>query len=74
MTSADIVEMPVAERLKLMETLWESLCAQPGAEIESPGWHGEVLAERTRRIDSGEETVSSWKEAKARIRAQIKAD
>ena len=58
MTSADIVEMPVAERLKLMETLWESLCAQPG----------------TRRIDSGEETVSSWKEAKARIRAQIKAD
>jgi putative addiction module component (TIGR02574 family) len=73
MASADIVDMPVAERLKLMETLWDSLCAQPASEIESPSWHGEVLAERMRRLDSGEDGVSSWKEAKERIRAQVKA-
>ena len=30
----------------------------------------EVLAERLRRLASGEETVTPWKEAKERIRAQ----
>jgi len=73
MASADIVAMPVAERLKLMEALWDSLCAQSASEIESPPWHGEVLAERTRRLDSGEDGVSSWKEAKERIRVRVKA-
>ena len=73
MASTDIVAMPVAERLQLMETLWDSLCARTDAEFKSPGWHGDVLAERTRRLDNGEEAISTWKEAKERIRAKTKA-
>ena len=72
MTAIDIVGMPVADRLKLMETLWDSLCAHSGTGMELPAWHGEVLEERLRRLASGEETVTPWKEAKERIRAQIK--
>lgn len=72
MTSNDIFAMPVAEKLKLMETLWDSLCAQSGGSMESPAWHGAVLEERLRRLASGEDTVAPWSEAKARIRAQIR--
>ncbi|HMM54153.1 MAG TPA: addiction module protein [Candidatus Desulfobacillus sp.] len=71
MVTADIVGMPVAERLKLMETLWDSLCAAD-AGIASPAWHGEVLTGRLRRIDSGADAVTPWKEAKERIRNQVK--
>ena len=73
MTPVDIVAMPVAEKLKLMETLWDSLCVQPVENMELPAWHGEVLEERLRRLAAGEETSAPWKEAKERIRAQTKA-
>jgi hypothetical protein len=73
MTTVDIVAMPVSEKLKLMETLWESLCGQFTGNQVLPAWHGEVLDERLRRLAAGEETVTHWKEAKERIRAQIKS-
>ncbi len=72
MAAADIVNMPIADRLKLMETLWDSLCTSDSG-IASPGWHGDVLAERMRRLDSGADAVSDWKDAKERIRNQAKA-
>jgi hypothetical protein len=72
MTVADLAELPVAEKLKLMETLWDSLCAQSAGAVASPDWHGEVLDERLRRLAGGEETVSDWREAKERIRTQAR--
>ncbi len=74
MTTVHIVAMSVEEKLKLMETLWDSLCIQSTGGVASPAWHGEVLEERLRRLASGEETIAPWKEAKERIRAQIKAN
>lgn len=56
-----------------METLWDALCMQSAANMESPAWHDEVLTERMRRLASGEETATPWNEAKERIRAQSKA-
>ena len=73
MTSVDIVAMPVSEKLKPMETLWDSLCRQSDGNVELPAWHGQVLEQRLRRLASGEETVAPWNEAKERIRAQIKS-
>lgn len=61
------------EKLKLMESLWDSLCAASPDEPASPGWHSRVLAARMQRLDAGEESVSSWGEAKERIRNQTKA-
>ena len=72
MTTADIVAMPVSERLKLMETLWDSLCGQ-AAGPQIPRWHDDVLQERLKRLASGDDTTSSWSEARERIRAQAKA-
>ncbi len=73
MTSVDIVAMPFSERLNLMEALWDSLCTH-SANMGSPAWHSEVLEDRLRRLASGEETVSSWNEAKVRIRSQVKSN
>ncbi len=72
MTSIDIAAMPVSEKLKLMEALWDSLGAQSGG-MDSPAWHGEVLEERLQRLASGEETTAPWRGAKKRIRVRIKA-
>ena len=72
MTSIDIAAMPVTEKLRLMESLWDSFCHEAKNGVESPAWHGDVLAERLRRLDAGEEAVTPWNEAKQRIRAQTK--
>ena len=73
MTTADIADLPVAEKLLLMERLWDALRAQADSNVV-PAWHKDVLAERLRCFDSGSEPVSPWAEAKERIRARIKAD
>jgi hypothetical protein len=64
MTAIEIAAMPVAEKLKLMEALWDSLANRTDGDMGSPPWHGAVLEERLRRLANGEEQVSPWKEAK----------
>lgn len=63
-------DMTVAEKLQLMETIWEDLSRNSDA-LESPEWHREVLEERERRIDSGEARFSDWEQAKAAIRKRV---
>ena len=43
MTAIDIAEMPVSEKLKLMEALWDSLCVRTDGSFESPAWHKQAL-------------------------------
>ncbi|MAS94827.1 MAG: addiction module component CHP02574 family protein [Verrucomicrobiales bacterium] len=61
---SDLLELPLDERLKCMEVLWDSLRE---AEPDSPGWHGEVLAERRAKIESGEAKFISGNELKKRL-------
>ena len=58
--------MSVAEKLEAMEAIWTSLCSSPD-DVASPAWHADVLAERKKRLESGEATVSNWAEAKKRL-------
>ena len=53
-----------AERLQAVELLWASLSKEQ-QDIESPEWHGEVLAARQAKVDSGDAqflTVAHLKE------------
>jgi putative addiction module component (TIGR02574 family) len=61
-----IDSLSVAEKVQLLESVWESLCAHPG-DVQSPEWHREVLEERRRRLEDGRATISSWADAKARL-------
>jgi hypothetical protein len=70
MSELEIASLPIAEKLQLMESLWDALCRESSGGPTIPAWHGEVLAERIGRLDRGEEPVSSWADAKRRIREQ----
>jgi putative addiction module component len=59
-------QMSVAEKLAAMEAIWASLCSHP-VDVESPAWYEKVLADRTKRLESNEATVSDWSEAKKRL-------
>ncbi len=61
-----IESLSVAEKVQLIESVWESLCAHPG-DVQSPEWHREVLEERRRRLEDGRATIASWTDAKARL-------
>ncbi len=58
--------MSVAEKVRLLESVWDSLCAKSG-DVQSPEWHREVLEMRKRRLEEGRATVAPWREAKDRL-------
>jgi len=70
MTQLEIAELPLQEKLQLMESLWDAICHEPSGEPSMPAWHATVLVGRVARLATGEEPVSSWEEAKRRLRAQ----
>ena len=66
MSIAEIENMTQAERLSTMEALWDILCHEK-PEPDSPDWHEDILAERSRKIESGEARFISLEEAKRKI-------
>ena len=58
--------MTMPQKLQAMEALWASICSTP-SQVDSPAWHEEVLADRKRRLETGEATLSDWADAKKRI-------
>lgn len=69
-TTVDLREVTTPDKLRLMEALWQNL-SMTAEEIVSPQWHGEVLAERDRLIESGEETFIDWETAKKQLREEL---
>ena len=61
-----IENMTTAQKLDVMEQLWVSLRSSP--DYSPPEWHREILADRKRRIESGETTFSSLDDVVARIK------
>ena len=45
MSINDIKDMPIQERMLLMEALWDSF-VQNDTAVASPDWHGEILHTR----------------------------
>ena len=63
----EVSRLSKAERLQAMEWLWASFSKKPD-EIESPEWHGEVLAARKAKADAGEAQFLSVEQLKERLR------
>jgi hypothetical protein len=63
-------QMSVAEKLEVMESLWVDLSRRP-AELPSPDWHRDVLAERKRLADEGKLQFLDWDDAMSRLRKEI---
>jgi putative addiction module component (TIGR02574 family) len=63
---AEILELPVAERIRLVELIWESVAAVPEAVPMSD----ELKAEMDRRLadfEANPESGSPWEEVRERI-------
>jgi hypothetical protein len=61
-------ELPLQEKLRMMEALWEGLSRTPGV---FEWWHREVLEDRERRIVSEEARFIDWEKAKNDIRKEV---
>lgn len=61
-----IGSMSTEDKIELLEMVLRSL-SPCQAEFISPAWHGHILAERQRRLESGESIISDWNDAKERL-------
>jgi hypothetical protein len=69
------IDVPIAplsftQKLDLMEMLWADTAGNEN-DLESPAWHGKILNEREAALNAGKATVSSWEEAKKRIKKNV---
>lgn len=65
MTTLEVKEMSIIERLQAMEVLWNSLIDEE-SEIESPEWHKDILKEREKKIKNGKAEFISLEELRAK--------
>ncbi len=66
--TVDLQQMSIPDKLRLMEALWSDLSK---ADVDSPVWHGDVLAERARLTGTGKEHFVNWETAKAQLREEL---
>ena len=62
-TIAEIRQLPLHEKLQIMEALCEDLRSHIEAE-PVPQWHKELLDERRKAVEAGREKILEWDEVK----------
>jgi len=70
MATIDIAGMPVSEKLKLMEALWDSLSASADGDFESPAWHEQALKQAENDLATGTARFIDWADAKEQLRGR----
>jgi len=68
--AVNIDNLNVEERLELIESLWESLVADP-SKIPVTDAQKLMLDERLDEIDSGDDAGTPWEGVKARIQKRL---
>ena len=69
-SKADLLKLDIAQRLELIEELWESIVeeANVGATLPLSAADRELLDQRLREDDEDPDAAIPWSEAKARLR------
>lgn len=70
-TLEQVDAMTAEERLQSMEYLWNAMIAD--SQESTPLWHRDLLRERRRRLESGEDELLSLDESKQRLREAVHA-
>ncbi len=65
-TASDIAQMPVQQRIQLVEDIWDSIAEMPEA-IEIPQWHKQELEKRLEAYHADPSVGSPWQDVKKRI-------
>ena len=68
---AEIRQLPLAEKLALLEAVWSELASDPDT-VEVPDWHKDILDERQRLLEQGSAQVLDWELAKEQINRMVR--
>ena len=71
MVAVDLDSLSRPQKVELLEALWLDL-TRDGDEVESPRWHGQVLADRVRLTESGSEQFVDWNGAKEKLLRELR--
>ena len=66
LAESEIKSMSSTQRLQTMELLWKSFSGSEH-EVQSPDWHGAVLAGRFAKVEAGDGKFLTIPELKARL-------
>ena len=69
MSIAEIRQLPLNEKLQIMEAIWEDLRAH-AEQVPVPGWHRDLLDARRKAVEEGREQILDWDEAKKTLGAK----
>lgn len=64
--AAEIERLSPAEKLLLVEELWDSIAKESNA-VEPPAWHDKALAEDAEEYSADSSRGDSWENVKRRI-------
>lgn len=67
-----VFDLSPAEKLQLVEDLWDDLASNP-ANVPMPEWHKQELERRKANLENNPPLKSTWDEMSARIRARYDA-
>jgi len=68
---AEIRQLPLPEKLALLEAVWAELAAHPDT-IEVPQWHKDILDERQGLLDQDSSQLLDWELAKEQINRMVR--
>jgi len=60
--------MSVEDKIAMMETLWNDLCRHQ--DVEPPLWHQDILNQRHKHRQQGNEIMMNWNDVKQRLLKQ----
>ena len=66
LTSGEIRQLPVSERLRLIEEIWDSLDTEAD-HLPIPDWHREEIDKRLDALENATSVGASWDEVHRRI-------
>ena len=70
--SDTVKQMTTAEKMLAMEMIWDDF-RNAETEIQSPGWHRELLMKTESRLSAGEEHITDWSSAKRELRQRFES-
>ena len=62
--------LSVAEKIVLMERLWDDLSRRP-TDVPSPDWHADILDDRRNAVREGRTAFVEWDGAKKRLQERL---
>jgi putative addiction module component (TIGR02574 family) len=63
-----LLKLDRAERIQLVEDLWDSIAREEGGDLPVPEWKREELRRRKKHLQENPESARTWEEIKRHAR------